>query len=100
MDEKVEAQAGKPSSEVLPADTWHEETELQTWEFLFCVRFYVSPSVALTWDYDARHLFFLQLKDDVAQGRLPVTIELGLKLAGNAAQVSNSTILLQAISAV
>jgi len=69
MDEKVETQLGKPATLVIAADTWHQETQVQTWDFLFCVRYYVSPSVGLTWDDDARHLFFLQLKDDVAQGR-------------------------------
>lgn len=56
------------------------------YKLIFCVRFYVSEVSKLT-DQVTRHLLYLQLKNDIAQNRLPVQINSALFLGSLVLQV-------------
>lgn len=62
LDESVQQQLGDPVVDEMNDD-------VVVWEMEFRIKFYVGRSVTDTWDDYARYLFFLQLRDDVSQGK-------------------------------
>jgi hypothetical protein len=56
------------------------------WELDLRNKFYLGRGLTDVWDDKKHTLFYLQLRDDVAQGKLSVSDDTAIQLAGLAAQ--------------
>ena len=75
----IESQLGPPECDTL-------DPTIHRWELECRVKFYVNAKVVQLWHPFSRYLFYLQLRDNLQCGHVPVSAQTAVTLAGLGSQ--------------